>query len=157
MVDDRDDENSEEEFLEWITKSTEEELANQMVEYFLEISEGQDYFLCTDPHIFWGERGHNPFALPDKQIRDKIVKVEKIAKEKVDQIRKEKEEKREQEENEKLPQLIVDCVAWMKKNGFGQKLTRKYLGLFLGTKRWGLLEITVERLYVKCNEELKKG
>lgn len=157
MVDDRGDEKSEEEFLEWITKSTEEELANQMVEYFLEISEGQDYFLCTDPHIFWGERGHNPFALPDKQIRDKIVKVEKIAKEKVDQIRKDTEQKREREETEKLPQIVADCVAWMKENSFGKKLTRKYLALFLENKGLGLMEITIERLYVKCNEELKKG
>ncbi len=140
----------------WLVEGTVEDLATQMAEYFLKISKDEEYII-SDPELFWSEMGYSRFYVDNDKIRAKMSEVGRIARETIAKIVKERQKKQEQEENDRLPQIISDCVTWMKENGFGKKLTKNYLNLFLKDKDLQLLDITVARLYVKCNERLKKG
>ena len=140
----------------WLVESTAEDLATQMAEYFLKISKDEEYII-RDPELFWSEMGYSRFYVDNEKIRAKMSKVGRMAKESIEKIIKERLKKQEDEENIRLPQIVTDCVAWMKENGFGRKLTKNYLNLFLKDKELQLLDITIARLYVKSNQELKKG
>lgn len=156
MTEDKENEIIDEEHPKWLVDSTIHELASQMLAYFLKISKGENYII-SDPVLFWSDKGYHRLSASDEKIIEKVSEVERIVEEKVQQIMEERRNKQEQEENVKLPQIIADCIVWMKENGFGKKLTRKYLNLFLSSKNLRLMEITVERLYAKGNEELKKS
>jgi len=139
----------------WIMEEQADRLAQKMVDHFLNVSNGED-FMITDPEIFWADNGYSRFEACSKEVKDKMIEVEKMAEEKIQQIRKERRQKQEDEETLKLPEVINDCITWMQKNSFGKKLTRKYLSLFLENNDYHFMDITKERLYVKCNEELRR-
>jgi hypothetical protein len=131
-----------------LKKKSEEELADEMIDFIKEQLPTPDrHGFYQVRELFWSKKGVTSRFGMSPEIRFKMSKVEMIAEKRI-------EEAQAAEEKDKLPDLIDECIEWCKENGL-KKLIKANVKAFLAEKEMTLSRNGEDILYQKANFKLK--
>lgn len=134
---------------------TEEELANEMVEFmkknYSENLQNRFYFLTQ---LFW-ETKLGEHSLNSREDKLKKERAESLAEEKLKREKQEQAKQKLESEKARLPSLVSQCVDWARAKGLKKKILQNDIQAFLMEKDLDLLGMTQQDLYRMANSKLK--
>lgn len=136
-----------------IRLATEEELADQLINFAKEEFPDKEGWFGGEFRLFWAQKNVDSFSSPP-EIRLKIRKAEMIALNKLTAEKQEIEREQLAREKDGLPSLISRCVDWAKENGL-KSVRQSDIEAFLLEKEIEIMQPTKRSLYAMTNVALK--
>jgi hypothetical protein len=126
---------------EGVTNKSEEELANELVEFIRKEFQGEltPSIKYQARYLFWKQKGVERYQV-DPALELKITKVENIAFNKL--------------EREILSKLVDECILWAKEHNL-KKVTKSNINCFLAEKGIKLSTMNKDALYSQVNVKLQ--
>lgn len=145
--------NTEPEIPSEIRLATEEELADQLINFAKEEFPDKEAWFGGEFRLFWAQKNLNSFNAPP-EIQLKMKKAERLAENRLMAERQEIEREQLAREKDGLPSLISRCVDWAKENGL-KSVRQSDIEAFLLEKEIEIMQPTKRSLYAMTNVALK--